>query len=54
MAKLKKQLFAEYEYSNSVNKNFYERYMKGENIKAGWVEKTDFEKNRRVGRGHAV
>ena len=40
----KGRVFDEYEYSNTVNKNFYERYMKGEDIKAGWVEKTDFEK----------
>ena len=40
----KGHLFDEYEYSNSANKNFYERYMKGEDIKAGWVEKSDFEK----------
>lgn len=37
-------IFDEYEYSNSVNANFYERYMKGEKIKAGWVNKSDFEK----------
>jgi hypothetical protein len=24
--------------------NFYERYMKGEKITAGWVSPTDFEK----------
>lgn len=40
----KGRIFDEYEYSNSVNTNFYERYMKGENIKAEWVEKSDFEK----------
>lgn len=39
----KGHIFDEYEYSNSVNTNFYERYMKGENIKAGWVNKSDFE-----------
>jgi len=40
----KGDIFDKYEYSNTVNKNFYERYMKGEDIKARWVEKTDFEK----------
>lgn len=39
----KGRIFDEYEYSNK-DKNFYERYMKGEDIKAGWVEKSDFEK----------
>jgi len=40
----KGHIFDEYEYANPRSKNFYERYMKGEKIKARWVEKTDFEK----------
>lgn len=31
-------------YAHPGQRNFYERYMKGEKIKAGWVSETDFEK----------
>jgi arylsulfatase A-like enzyme len=37
-------LFDEYTYSNEENRDFYERYMNGEKMKAGWVNETDFEK----------
>ncbi|WP_027138653.1 sulfatase family protein [Gaetbulibacter saemankumensis] len=30
-------------YPPDRNKHFYERYMKGENVKAGWINKSDFE-----------
>ena len=33
-----------YEYVDSKTQGFYERYMAGEDIKAGWVNETDFEK----------
>ena len=33
-----------YEYSSEANQGFYERYMKGEDVKAGWVNESDFEK----------
>ncbi|MCF6357912.1 MAG: sulfatase, partial [Draconibacterium sp.] len=36
-------MFDEYLYSNKSDRNFYERYMNGENTRAGWVSKTDFE-----------
>lgn len=36
-------VFDEYEYANPADVNFYERYMKGEKVNAGWVNKTDFE-----------
>ncbi len=36
-------LFDDYKYSNTKDCNFYERQMNGENPKAGWVSKTDFE-----------
>ena len=36
-------LFDNYKYANSNDCNFYERQMNGENPKAGWVSKTDFE-----------
>jgi len=37
-------IFEEYPYANAGTRNFYERYMKGEKLKAGWVNPTDFEK----------
>ena len=36
-------IFDEYIYANNGTRSFYERYMKGEKIKAGWVNPTDFE-----------
>jgi len=37
------KIFDEYLYSNEADRNFYMRQMNGENPKAGWVNKTDFE-----------
>ncbi|PWJ60454.1 arylsulfatase A-like enzyme [Dyadobacter jejuensis] len=37
-------VFDNYPYSEAKTRNFYERYMRGEDIKAGWVNETDFEK----------
>ncbi len=37
-------VFDEYPHSNTGHAGFYERYMKGEKLKAGWVSPTDFEK----------
>ncbi len=31
-------------YAHPAQRNFYERYMKGEKINAGWVNESDFEK----------
>jgi hypothetical protein len=36
-------VFDRYLHSNQGHVNFYERYMKGEKLNAGWVNKTDFE-----------
>jgi arylsulfatase A-like enzyme len=36
-------LFEEYRYSDASGRGFYERFMGGENPRAGWVEPTDFE-----------
>lgn len=36
-------VFEKYEYSDPRTRNFYERFMQGEKIKAGWVNETDFE-----------
>lgn len=40
----KGRLFDEYLYSNPGTRNFYERYMNGEKLRAGWVNLSDFEK----------
>ena len=40
----KGELFDNYPYSGKSTDNFYERYMAGEEIKAGWVRPDDFEK----------
>jgi arylsulfatase A-like enzyme len=36
-------LFEEHRYSDTRSRGFYERFMRGERPKAGWVEPTDFE-----------
>lgn len=36
-------IFDEYPYADKAHRNFYERYMNGEPIKAGWVNKSDFD-----------
>jgi arylsulfatase A-like enzyme len=41
----KGHIFDEYVYSGAQSKGFYERYLGGEEIKAGWVNETDFEKD---------
>ncbi|MFC1597881.1 heparan N-sulfatase, partial [Planctomycetota bacterium] len=37
-------VFDEYPYADDSGRNFYERYMRGEKLRAGWVNPTDFEK----------
>jgi arylsulfatase A-like enzyme len=37
------EVFDRYLHSNAGHVNFYERYMKGEKLNAGWVSKSDFE-----------
>ena len=37
-------IFDRYVYADESTRNFYERFMRGEKLKAGWVEPTDFEK----------
>lgn len=37
-------IFDSYIYSNEADRNFYERFMKGEDVHAGWVNESDFEK----------
>lgn len=36
-------IFDEYIYAQKATRGFYERYMNGEEINAGWVNKSDFE-----------
>ena len=38
------QVFEECPYAEEPMRGFYERYMKGEKLKAGWVNESDFEK----------
>lgn len=37
------EVFDRYVHANPAHVNFYERYMKGEKLNAGWVKGTDFE-----------
>lgn len=39
----KGEVFDQYPYANAGERGFYERYMGGEKIKAGWVNPSDFE-----------
>ena len=36
-------VFDAYPYANARERNFYERYLRGEPVKAGWVSPTDFD-----------
>lgn len=36
-------VFDKYIYANKADRNFHQRHIAGENTKAGWVNKTDFE-----------
>src|SRR5262249_42906882 len=38
------RVFDQYPYANAEQQNFYERFMRGEKLKAGWVNESDFEK----------
>ncbi len=37
-------VFEEYPYAQQGQRGFYERWMRGEKIKAGWVSESEFEK----------
>jgi len=41
----KGDVFDQYLYADEKHRNFYERYMKGEKLDAGWVNESDFERN---------
>lgn len=36
-------IFETYTYSEEATRDFYNRFMAGENVKAGWIEQTDIE-----------
>ncbi len=38
-------IFDDYEYADPKTRHFYERYMGGEKVRAGWVNPGDFQKN---------
>lgn len=40
------QIFDTYEFANPNVRNFYERFMAGEKMKAGWINETDLEKEK--------
>jgi hypothetical protein len=37
------EVFDNYKYADKNGVNFYERYMKGEDVNHGWVNDSDFE-----------
>ena len=37
-------VFDRYPYADTKDTAFYERYMRGEKLNAGWVNKSDFER----------
>lgn len=39
----KGEVFDKYLYADERTRNFYERYTKGEKVRAGWVNLSDFE-----------
>lgn len=38
------EIFDEYPYADPGGRNFYERFTRGEKMRAGWVNPSDFEK----------
>jgi arylsulfatase A-like enzyme len=38
------EIFERYPYAEEATRNFYERFMRGEKLNAGWVDASDFEK----------
>ncbi|NOY97147.1 MAG: sulfatase [Chlorobi bacterium] len=39
-------IFDTYPYAQKATRNFYNRFMAGENVKAGWINQTDIEKEK--------
>jgi len=37
------EIFDRCVYANAQQRNFYERFRRGETVKAGWVKDSDFE-----------
>lgn len=44
----KGHIFDEYIYADESGRNFYERYMKGETLNSGWVNKSDFDNREEI------
>ncbi len=44
----KGEVFDNYPYAGESHRDFHRRYMDGEKLRAGWVNPTDFEKDRRA------
>ena len=40
------KVFDTYEYAQPATRNFYNRFMAGEDIRAGWINQTDIEKEK--------
>jgi hypothetical protein len=40
----KGEIFEQFPYANDKVRGFYERFMKGEPVRAGWVNPSDFDK----------
>jgi hypothetical protein len=38
------EIFDRYVYADETTRGFYERFMRGEKLNAGWVNASDFEK----------
>ena len=38
--------FDKYPYADEAHRDFYNRMVKGEELKAGWVNPTDFERDK--------
>jgi hypothetical protein len=36
-------VFDRYLYADTTDRDFYERFQRGENLKTGWVNKSDFD-----------
>lgn len=46
----KGQVFDQYPYADEKVRGFYERFMKGEKVRANWVNESDFEKDSQTGK----
>ena len=40
----KGDIFDQYEHASKANVGFYEKFMRGDKVKAGWINETDIER----------